>query len=107
MFLKLEDYHTGIDIGGKLGNKIVSAMAGKISKIGENEYNGKFIEITNKTVTTKYLHLSKISVKQGKNIKAGSLIGLMGTTGMSTGPHLHFEVLINNVKVDPKKVINF
>lgn len=107
VFNDLETYHTGMDIANKEGTKIVSAVAGKVTKVSENEYNGKFVEIESKSVITKYLHMSKVEVKQGKVVKSGELIGLMGSTGMSTGPHLHFEIMINNVKVDPEKVIEF
>jgi len=107
VFNDLETYHTGVDIANKEGTKIVSAIDGKVTKVSENEYNGKFVEIESKSVITKYLHMSKVEVKQGKVVKAGELIGLMGSTGMSTGPHLHFEIVIDNVKVDPEKIIKF
>lgn len=106
VFNDVESYHTGIDIAGKEGTKIVSSIDGKVIKVSENEYNGKFLEIENNNVITKYLHMSKVEVNQGKIVKAGELIGLMGSTGKSTGSHLHFEILINNVRVDPSKIIS-
>ncbi len=107
VFNELEGYHTGIDIANKIGTEIISATDGKVVKVSENDYNGKFVEIETKSVITKYLHMSKIVVNQGDTVKAGDLIGLMGETGLSTGPHLHFEIVINNVRVDPEKLIKF
>lgn len=107
IFEELEEYHTGIDIANAEGTNIVSAMEGKVIKADENEYAGKFVEVENKEVTTRYLHMSKIKVKQGQNVKLGESIGLMGSTGKSTGPHLHFEIVFNKEKVDPAKLIAF
>ena len=72
-----------------------------------NKYYGNNIEIEKDGVIFKYAHLNKINVKKGDSIKQGEVIGLMGSTGMSTGSHLHFEIKINNRTIDPEKIIKF
>ena len=69
-------------------------------------YNGNYIEITNGKIITKYCHMDKLLVKEGKKVKLGEKIGLVGSTGLSTGPHLHFEILYDGIKVNPQKVID-
>lgn len=107
VFNDVESYHTGIDIANKEGTKINSSTDGKVIKVSENQYNGKFVEIEIDSVILKYLHMSKVEVIEGSIVRSGDLVGLMGTTGVSTGPHLHFEIVINNVKIDPEKLISF
>ena len=76
-----------------------------MTKVANNKYNGNFVEITNGKVVTKYAHMDSISIKYGTEVKAGDLIGYMGETGYATGPHLHFEVVVDSVKIDPAKVL--
>ena len=85
---------------------MVSSIIGTVTVATYNQYNGNYIEVTNGDVVTKYLHLSKITVKKGKSVKAGEKIGEVGSTGLSTGPHLHFEVLYKNSKIDPRLVVD-
>jgi len=67
--------------------------------------NGNFVVIEhNGTYTTKYLHLDKRSVKQGESVKQGQVIGTVGSTGYATGPHLHYEFLINGTHTNPRTV---
>ncbi len=106
IFEDIDSYHTGIDIANVKGTKIVSSIDGKVTKVANNKYNGNFVEITNGKVVTKYAHMDSVSIKQGVTVKAGDTIGKMGDTGYVTGPHLHFEVVINNVKIDPGKVLD-
>ena len=108
IFDNVNPYHTGIDIANKLNTQIVSATDGIIVKTEKmNKYYGNNIEIEKDGVIFKYAHLNKINVKKGDNIKQGDVIGLMGSTGMSTGSHLHFEIKINNRTIDPEKIIKF
>lgn len=106
IFEGVDSYHTGIDIATSNGTKVVSSINGTVTVATYNEYNGNYVEVTNGDIVTKYLHLSKISVKKGTSIKAGDKIGEVGSTGLSTGPHLHFEVVYDGIKIDPSLVVD-
>ena len=106
IFEGVDSYHTGTDIAASSGEAIVSSIDGKVTEASYNKYNGNFVEITKGKIVTKYLHMSKITVKKGVNVKAGQKIGEVGSTGLATGPHLHFEILYNGTKVDPELVIS-
>lgn len=106
IFEGVDSYHTGTDIGAKSGTKVVSSISGTVTVATYNQYNGNYIEVTNGDVVTKYLHLSKISVKKGAKINRGEKIGEVGSTGLSTGPHLHFEVVYKGTKIDPRLVVD-
>lgn len=108
IFEGVNSYHTGIDIANALGTEIKSATDGKVYKTQSmDKYYGNNIEIENNGVIFKYAHLSEIKVKEGDEIKQGDIIGLMGTTGMSTGSHLHFEIIVDSRTIDPRKLVNF
>ena len=85
--------HAGIDLAAPTGTPIVSATDGKVIQAGGNGGYGNLVTIrTDDGHEILYAHLSKIGVKRGDKVKAGEQIGKMGSTGYSTGPHLHFEV---------------
>ncbi len=99
-------FHSGLDIANKTGTEIVATADGKISFTGSRLNYGKMIKIDHGYgMATHYAHLSKILVKPGQRVKRGQTIALMGNTGRSTGPHLHYEVVVNNVPVNPVKYI--
>ncbi len=105
IFEDVDSYHTGIDIANKIGTEIKSATDGKVVVVEEdNKYYGMKIEIEIDSVIFRYGHLSQINVKEGDTVSQGQIIGLMGSTGYSTGSHLHFEVKYNNKPVDPEKL---
>ena len=105
IFEGIDSYHTGTDIAASTGTKVVSSISGKVTRATYNKYNGNFIEVTNGKVATIYCHLSKLSVKVGESVKKGEKIGEVGSTGLSTGPHLHFEIVYNGTKVDPEQIL--
>ncbi len=108
VFTGVDPYHTGIDIANKKGTKILSATKGIVTKIEyNNKYYGNFLEITENGVVFKYAHLDSISVKLNNIIKQNENIGFMGNTGMSTGPHLHFEIRIDGRTVNPEELLKF
>lgn len=108
IFEGVNPYHTGIDIANKKGTLIYSATKGIVTKIEfNNKFYGNFVEVTEKDVTFKYAHLSTISVNQGTIINQKDKIGTMGSTGMSTGPHLHFEIKVNGRAVNPEDLLKF
>jgi murein DD-endopeptidase MepM/ murein hydrolase activator NlpD len=95
--------HAGIDIGSPAGTEIRSPASGKIVVAAYEGRMGKFIRIDHGYgIETTYGHLSKIHVKYGDKVHRGDLIGLVGSTGkFSTGPHLHYQVAVNDTVVDP------
>ena len=108
IFEGVNPYHTGVDIANLLNTQIKSATDGKVTKVMENDkYYGNFVEIELDGVTFKYADLNEIWVKEGDNIKQNDIVGLMGSTGMSTGSHLHFEIRINGRSVDPEEILDF
>ncbi len=106
IFEGVNSYHTGVDIANKMGTEIKSATYGIVKKVEQNnKYYGNFIEIETDGVIFKYGHLQKTNVNVGDEVTQESIIGLMGSTGMSTGPHLHFEIKIDGSSVDPNQII--
>lgn len=94
--------HTGTDIGAAYGTSIVAANSGTVTLAGWNSGYGNCVIIDHGGGrATLYAHMSSIGVSQGQNVQRGQQIGKVGSTGNSTGPHLHFEVLINGSAVDP------
>ena len=94
--------HTGMDIGGAMGQPIWAAHDGIVSSAGWNGGYGNTIILGHGANTTSlYAHMSGFAVSAGDYVTAGQLIGYVGSTGLSTGPHLHFEVRINGAPVNP------
>ncbi len=99
--------HQGIDIGANEGTAIYAAMEGTVTVASEEGEYGKHIDITNGDVLTRYAHCSKLLVKEGQYVKQGDKIAEVGSTGNSTGPHLHFEIRRDNRIVNPDEIIKF
>ena len=99
--------HQGIDIGAAEGTAIYAAMEGTVTVASEEGEYGKHIDITNGDVLTRYAHCSKLLVKEGQYVKQGDKIAEVGSTGNSTGPHLHFEIRRDNRIVNPDEIITF
>jgi murein DD-endopeptidase MepM/ murein hydrolase activator NlpD len=98
--------HKGIDFAGPEGTKVSSVAAGLVTFAGDRAGFGVMVEINHGNgLATRYCHNEKILVKQGDMVRKGQEVALMGSTGRSTGPHLHFEVLKNGVQVDPLRFI--
>jgi murein DD-endopeptidase MepM/ murein hydrolase activator NlpD len=95
--------HAGIDFKGATGSPIYAAAGGRVTHAGWKSGYGQAIEITHGNgMLTRYAHLSRIDVRVGQPVSAGATIGGLGSTGRSTGPHLHFEVRINDRAVNPR-----
>ncbi len=101
-FTGLREFHKGLDISGRKGAPIISTADGKVKKVGYNRFIGRYVIIDHdERFSTKYGHLLKYCVKKNQDVKRGDVIGYMGTSGMSTGYHLHYEVADNSKKVNP------
>ncbi len=98
--------HTGIDLAAAVGTRIAAAAAGVVTGVGEGEYIGRFIVLLHRDCyTTLYGHCSETLVKKGQQIKKGQIIARVGSTGRTTGPHLHFEIRKKGIPQDPLKYL--
>ena len=98
--------HTGIDIAAAYGETVISAAPGTVTATGSDDANGSYVIIKHsEELTTVYAHLSKICVLEGEAVDGNTKIGEVGSSGISTGPHVHFEVKRNSVSVNPEDYI--
>jgi murein DD-endopeptidase MepM/ murein hydrolase activator NlpD len=105
-FLHGPAIHTGLDMRGDRGDPVRATAAGRVTVAGVNGGYGKMVEIDHgNNLATRYGHLSEIEVKAGQTVKIGQIIGKIGSTGRSTGPHLHYETRVDGEAVDPQKFL--
>lgn len=97
--------HTGVDIASNLGTKIKASTSGEVVLASEEGDYGKHLKIQIGEVSIIYAHCNNLYVKQGDKITQGQEIAEVGSTGNSTGPHLHFEIRISERKIDPEKIL--
>ena len=97
-------FHNGIDIKGRMGIDVKATAAGTVFKEGYNRGNGRFVTLEhNNGFRTTFGHLKKILVKKGERVDRGQTIGLLGNSGRSTGPHVHYEITYQKTPVNPFK----
>ncbi len=97
--------HTGLDIAAVRGTPIRAAASGTVNYSGRNRGYGNYVRISHGSgIQTAYAHMSRIVASNGSRVSQGQIIGYVGSTGMSTGPHLHYELIRNGRKVDPRSV---
>ncbi len=95
--------HSGLDFKGPIGAPIYAAADGRVSFVGRKSGYGNVVEISHGNgLMTRYAHMSRFNAKVGQAVEAGTVIGAIGNTGRSTGPHLHFEVRVNDRAVNPR-----
>lgn len=100
------EWHPGVDIAGKLGEPVVAVAAGIVTYAGKDGGYGNLVQINHGNgFVTRYGHNSKVLVKVGETVNKGQEISLMGSTGRSTGPHVHFEVWRSGRRVNPIKYL--
>lgn len=100
-------FHAGIDIAADEGENIYSAFDGEVIEASFDKWNGNYLKIKHdNNIMTVYCHCKELNVKKGQVIRGGEVVGTVGSTGSSTGPHLHFELRINNISYNPQKAIS-
>lgn len=102
------EMHSGVDFRGRLGTSVMTTANGVVSFAGfEGDY-GYVVKVKHKNgYETRYAHLLRPLVKAGQKLEAGQIVGLLGNTGRSTGPHVHYEILKDNKKINPEKYLTF
>ncbi|WP_281884540.1 M23 family metallopeptidase [Paenibacillus sp. YYML68] len=101
-FTRKLSFHRGIDIGGKMNDPIYTTARGVVEKVGYDKLHGHNVIVEHSDgLKTWYMHLNSVSVRKGQRVDKGDIIGKLGTTGRSTGPHLHYEVLLGGKSTDP------
>ncbi len=104
--LERDGFHTGVDIAADEGTRICAFADGTVSEVGANEDHGRFVRLLHENgVESLYAHCSRIMVEQGARVNVGQQIAQVGSTGRSTGSHLHFEVQLDGVGLDPLRYI--
>ena len=99
--------HTGLDFQATVGTPIQAAAGGVVVTAGPHPEYGNMVEVDHGNgLVTRYAHASRLLVKKGDLVKRGQTLALVGTTGRSTGPHLHFEVLVQGVQQDPRRFLD-
>ncbi|MBW1894021.1 MAG: M23 family metallopeptidase [Deltaproteobacteria bacterium] len=105
-FTGLREFHKGLDISTRIGTPIIAPADGTITFCGKRGYMGKAIIIDHgHGMVTRFGHVSKFLKKQGEAVKRGDTIAQVGNTGRSTGPHLHYDIRLNGISVNPEKYI--
>jgi len=99
-------YHTGLDIAAPRGSPVRAAASGRVALARELYYTGNTVFLDHGLgLYTAYFHMDSLSVEEGQRVRAGTVLGTVGSTGRSTGPHLHWGVYVAGVKVDPLSLI--
>ncbi|MBW2644852.1 MAG: peptidoglycan DD-metalloendopeptidase family protein [Deltaproteobacteria bacterium] len=105
-FTGRREFHKGLDIAARAGTPIVAPASGVVTFVGKKGAYGLMAIINHgHGVVTRYGHLKKCTVKRGSRVKRGDKIALLGNSGRSTGPHLHYEVNVNGIPINPQKYI--
>jgi len=105
-FNGVRQFHGGMDIAAPRGTPIRAAMSGRVTRVGYNNILGNYVIINHHSgFRTLYAHMHVVRVRAGANVATGERIGDVGSTGLSTGPHLHFEVHRDGVRVNPRTLL--
>ncbi len=105
-FTGLRQLHAGIDVAAQTGTQVLAPADGIVTRVGTEEGYGKVISVNHGYgIVTRYGHNSKIRAKVGQRIKRGNVISEVGSTGRSTAPHLHYEIRVNGIPVNPMRYI--
>jgi murein DD-endopeptidase MepM/ murein hydrolase activator NlpD len=104
--LGIRTFHKGLDFSAAVGDEILATASGMVMEAGKNHIYGNFLKIKHGGgIETRYAHASKLFVKKGDFVNKSDVIALVGNTGRSTGPHLHYEIRLNGRALDPRKYL--
>ena len=98
-------FHNGIDLHARSA-KVFAMMQGRVLKVGQDKVSGKYVTLQHGNFTVSYCHLSQVSVSKGKIVKAGEVVGITGSTGRSTGEHLHITCKYKGYVINPSIIFN-
>ena len=101
------EFHGGMDIATRMGKEVISPADGFVVEVTTQAADGNIIRVDHgHGIMTTYSHLSKFAIKQGSRVKRGDVLGYVGTSGRSTGYHLHYAVYVNKIAVNPRRYLN-
>lgn len=98
-------FHNGLDLHAR-SSRVFAMLAGEVVKVGQDRVSGKYVTLKHGSFTVSYCHLSRTFAYQGQTVKAGDTIGITGSTGCSTGEHLHITCKLHGNSIDPMIVLN-
>ncbi|HVO83343.1 MAG TPA: M23 family metallopeptidase [Syntrophobacteria bacterium] len=105
-FTGQREFHSGLDISDSEGTPIIAPANGVVLEAGSSKYMGRYLKLDHgRGCTTSYSHLSRFNVKPGDKVKRGQVLGLMGNTGNSSGPHVHYRIEVDEKMVNPRTYI--
>lgn len=105
-FTGQKEFHSGLDISDSEGTPIIAPANGVVLEVGSSRYMGRYLRLDHgRGCTTSYAHLSRFNVKPGDKVKRGQVLGLMGNTGNSSGPHVHYRIEVDEKMVNPRSYI--
>ena len=100
-----DDFHGGVDLAAAEGTSVRSPLDGVVAEVGKDPARGVFVVLQHpSSLTTRYHHLGDTDLQRGAAIRSGDVVGTTGNTGVSTGPHLHVEVLHHGQPIDPRRL---
>lgn len=99
-------FHNGLDLHAR-SSKVFAMLAGEVVKVGQDRVSGKYVTLKHGSFTVSYCHLSRTFAYQGQTVKAGDTIGITGSTGCSTGEHLHITCKLHGNSIDPMIVLKY
>jgi murein DD-endopeptidase MepM/ murein hydrolase activator NlpD len=105
--LPYQPYHTGIDIAGSINTPITPFMKGTVSEVGHVDWGyGNYVVIDHgNNITSLYGHMNQTNATKGESVQPGDIIGYVGQTGWATGPHVHFQIDVNGIPVNPRSFL--
>ena len=99
-------FHNGIDLHAR-GDEVLAMMEGVVVKVGQDKTSGKYVTLRHGNYTVSYCHLSKVLVGKGATVRPRDVVGVSGSTGRSTGEHLHITCKLNGKSIDPLLVLDY
>lgn len=99
-------FHNGLDLHARM-SRVFAMLAGEVVKVGQDRVSGKYVTLKHGSFTVSYCHLSRTLAYQGQKVRAGDTVGITGSTGRSTGEHLHITCKLHGNSIDPMIILNY